>query len=385
MKKIRLALGDERGSINTLTVILMAAFLGGLAFIIDLGHLHTVQNELRNAADACALRGARAFFSDTLTELSQVDPDPNNATAQASLTIGVNKSDNIALKDLPLADIQVGIWDYVGKNLLPWQWPPDPSLWGQYIGPGVKLPTKRVASYNYGPVGMTLANIFDISTVPVETRATAALSGVGGFLPGAPTFPFAINEALLPTDGGQITQWTITSNPDHADEGGWTNLIAGDPPPNTNISDIKKLLSGIPITDEVNQGDYISLNNGVACSAIKAMINDKSGLWHLVQENTLPGKESAPNNHYVPDPTFPYPSPGGTGVLSVMFPVVQEDKVKFNQYSMYGAITADIIRVMDAPDCTFTIANIRNESVAPNTTGGGRFYGTLSLEPKLVQ
>ena len=76
MKKIRFLIRDESGAITAMTVIMMAAFLGILAVVIDLGHLHTVQNELRNAADACALRGARAFYADDHhAACSQSPPD----------------------------------------------------------------------------------------------------------------------------------------------------------------------------------------------------------------------------------------------------------------------------------------------------------------------
>ena len=62
-KKISWLIRDEGGAITVMTIIMMVAFLGILAVVIDLGHLHTVQNELRNAADAAALAGARAFYA----------------------------------------------------------------------------------------------------------------------------------------------------------------------------------------------------------------------------------------------------------------------------------------------------------------------------------
>jgi Flp pilus assembly protein TadG len=69
-KKVSFLIRDESGVITALTVIMMAAFVGLLALVIDLGHLHIVQNELQNASDDCALRGARGFFADNLTGIS---------------------------------------------------------------------------------------------------------------------------------------------------------------------------------------------------------------------------------------------------------------------------------------------------------------------------
>ena len=37
-----------------MTALLLAVMVGLLAIVTDLGHVHTVQNELRNAADAGA-------------------------------------------------------------------------------------------------------------------------------------------------------------------------------------------------------------------------------------------------------------------------------------------------------------------------------------------
>ena len=52
---------DESGVITAMMVIMMAAFVGLLALVVDLTHIQTVKNELQNAADAAALAGARAL------------------------------------------------------------------------------------------------------------------------------------------------------------------------------------------------------------------------------------------------------------------------------------------------------------------------------------
>ncbi|HLD48012.1 MAG TPA: pilus assembly protein TadG-related protein, partial [Desulfobaccales bacterium] len=64
-KKISLLIRGEGGAISVMAVIMIFAFLGILAVVLDLGHLHTVQNELRNAADAAALAGARSLMPMT--------------------------------------------------------------------------------------------------------------------------------------------------------------------------------------------------------------------------------------------------------------------------------------------------------------------------------
>ena len=79
-KRISLLIREEGGAITAMSVIMIFVVLGILAVVIDLGHVHTVQNELRNAADACALRGARGFFDDNLTGMSSTPPNPGPGT-----------------------------------------------------------------------------------------------------------------------------------------------------------------------------------------------------------------------------------------------------------------------------------------------------------------
>ena len=56
---------DKRGAMAPITIILMVIFFALLAFVIDLGHLLLVREQLQNAADAAALAGARALFPYT--------------------------------------------------------------------------------------------------------------------------------------------------------------------------------------------------------------------------------------------------------------------------------------------------------------------------------
>jgi Flp pilus assembly protein TadG len=76
MKRHILILIDCRGSVVVMTVVMMFIFVGLLAFVIDLAHVKTVKTELSNAADACALRGARGFFPDNITGTSELSPNP---------------------------------------------------------------------------------------------------------------------------------------------------------------------------------------------------------------------------------------------------------------------------------------------------------------------
>lgn len=385
MNRVATLIRDDSGSISSLTVIMLAVFIALLAYVIDLGHLHTVQNELRNAADACALRGARAFVPDDIpvTETSPIpmDPDPLNAKTQASRSIGDNRSDNVALTDLPLGEIQVGIWYFKAAEecpdpaqpLQPWGWPPPSSEWGKYIGPGISLTTKRDASHNSGPVGMTLAKLFGLNTVavggPKTTQATAALGAWGGPFAGTPTFPGGPSTGTIPKPGdGQFPNYHATMRDDSSDTFGWSDLS---PDGKTNAADLKKILKDPTSTPDCPPGSEVGIQNGVVADAITTMVA-KNNIFGL--EETSKG-----SNVYVPDAAHAdiiYTLP--------VFETIPDDK--FNQTSIVGGVQVKITQVSTSPENTidFIIIGPGGGSVLPGY-GGGRWYGILSTVPKLVQ
>jgi Flp pilus assembly protein TadG len=62
MHRITGFLKNTVASVTALTVFLMFVFVGLLALVIDLGHIHAIKNELQNAADSGALAGARGLY-----------------------------------------------------------------------------------------------------------------------------------------------------------------------------------------------------------------------------------------------------------------------------------------------------------------------------------
>ena len=380
MKNAYSLIRDDSGSISSLTVILLAVFMGLLAYVVDLGHLHTVHNELRNAADDCALRGARAFLPDSIPVTGPspipMEPDPLNAKLQAHLSIGDNRSDNLALTDLPTDEIQVGVWNYetsdwVGGSPV-FTWPPDSSLWGHHIGPGITLPTKRDASHNSGPVSMTLAQIFGKTSVAVtNVKATAALSGWGGSVPGTPVFPGGPSEGTLPKYGdGKWPNYHATMKNDTSDTFGWSSL---NPDGKTNAAEVKKMLKDPTgaTTPDCPPGSPVGVQNGVVADAIMTM-TAKNNMFGLIE--TFKG-----SGVYEPDAAHV----NTTYTLPVFEELVDD---KFNQTSITGAVQVKIVRVTTSPENTidFIILGPGGSSVVPGY-GGGAYYGILATEPKLVQ
>jgi Flp pilus assembly protein TadG len=105
MKPRQSFLKDSSGSILVATVIMLTAFIALLAVVVDLGHLFQVKSELQNAADAGALRGARALY-----HMNNANSTPDWVAAQNEAIAAVKKnySDNVALVN---AVVTAGYWD----------------------------------------------------------------------------------------------------------------------------------------------------------------------------------------------------------------------------------------------------------------------------------
>jgi hypothetical protein len=383
MKRQIPLLRDCHGSITVVTMIMMFVIVGLLAFVIDMAHVEVVKNEIQNAGDACALRGARAFLPDNLpTGYSQEAPDPNNAKLQAQNAISDNKSDNTAFQtgDLPIGDMQVGIWDYIGeisgsRQLMAWQWPPPGEMWGKYIGPGIRVPTKRTSSTTLGPVAMTLAKIFGIKSVGVNAKATAALSGLGEVKEGMVDLPIYIEQSFFMGAGNPIgKQVTINLNPNTTESGGWFS-IPGDTNGNaTNPQVLEQYIKGTlqfpamdvypdtPTATDVltNRGEIAGVfDQYESCDPPKNHI----GVLYWKWWSTV----NCSNKDWI-----------------VHLPIIADLGSANDSKQVIGFSTWKVVSV-GPPPAKNLVVQLVGGSVDYNGKGGGVYGGILSPEPKLVE
>ena len=120
--KIRGRLENQQGSIITIVAIAMIAFIAVLALVFDLGHMHSVRQELQNAAEAGALAGTRALFDMPGDLPSKTYPDCTRGVDAAQRAALANTSDGGPVTVLA-ADAQLIRWDWSGNKI----YPPTPS------------------------------------------------------------------------------------------------------------------------------------------------------------------------------------------------------------------------------------------------------------------
>ncbi len=89
---------DQSGAVLVLVALLLVVIIGMAAMAIDIGHLMVVRNELRNAADAGALAGARVLY--TLNPDGTIAGINTDANLVAAATTTANMSDAAAAEVL---------------------------------------------------------------------------------------------------------------------------------------------------------------------------------------------------------------------------------------------------------------------------------------------
>ncbi len=179
-------LSNERGATAVTVAVMLLMLLSMGALSIDIGHSLVARNELQNVADAAALAGARELgliyeglppfqqYGYQLTNPAPVRNAVQNIAAQnqaAGVSVAVNTS-----------DIHIGQWNDAAKTFTVTNTFPN----------AVRVTARRDASAN-GPVSTFLANVMGVSSVSVNSFATAALTFLSQTVPGELDVPFAIS------------------------------------------------------------------------------------------------------------------------------------------------------------------------------------------------
>lgn len=218
-------LREEQGAAGVLTALLIIIFVAIMAIVIDLGHLHSVRNELQNAADAGALAGARALFKiEDYPIVVAIDPPYCGEGAQRAKDAVVKNISDGSKLTLGDAEVTLGWWDWTNNG----PFTPMVNCSLDNVN-AVKVIVKRAEGSGTGPVAMTLAALFGWDVVPVAATSIAA---VGYTIKNCTVAPIAVCSSFYnniknnPGTYFGVTMQTSKPNPgdsEHADEGFWIN------------------------------------------------------------------------------------------------------------------------------------------------------------------
>jgi len=238
--------------------IAVTAFVAVLAFVFDLGHMHTVRQELQNAAEAGALAGTRALFDLAGDPATKTYPD---CTRGQQTALDVAKA-NVSDKKTGVAGgfnvaAQLIRWDWAGNTIYPAS--PSCNLEPATGVNGVRVTASRTSTGSGGAVSLTFGKIFGRDTMDVEVFAVAA---VASGLPPGPANNIAVNSAelekwklMLPGEIG-----TILMSPDGGDNAAWCAAA----PYNPSAANLKDWIKdGTSPAIQGPPNGTVNLNNGL--------------------------------------------------------------------------------------------------------------------------
>jgi Flp pilus assembly protein TadG len=159
------------GNVAPLLAIVVPVLIGFVALSVDFGYVAATKAQLQNAADAAALAGASAYFSEAGMRKSTAELTVL-ATSRAKTFSALNKAEGrgVVLAD---ADVRLGQHDFADHAgpLLP------DEPWN-----AVDVYARKTADSPNGPVSLFFARIFGKSTTNVTTHARAvAFDRVSGY------------------------------------------------------------------------------------------------------------------------------------------------------------------------------------------------------------
>ncbi|HXK58307.1 MAG TPA: TadG family pilus assembly protein [Acidobacteriota bacterium] len=224
--------GRQRGAVIITFAALLVVIVSFMALAIDLAHLFVVSNELKNAADAGALAGARFLYS---ADGSSVNPNANQIAYEAALE---NISENVPVEVQwtggNTGDVERGHWSFATRNFTPNSSLDPPDLWNKtteeldedpdFIN-AVRVRTRRQQT----PALSFFARIFGYDSFEMQRESVAYIGFSGTLAPHEVDQPIAIcKESILNPQGeydcsiGRMIN--SGNNPATSNTGGWTNF-----------------------------------------------------------------------------------------------------------------------------------------------------------------
>jgi hypothetical protein len=282
---------DQAGGMAVTVAVCLTMLLAGAALAVDYGRLGWVQTELKAAADAGALAGARFLMPYVGSPAS---PNWVAGSARATQTVLLNRADGAPLTD---CDVDYGYWSLVTKTFQsPGISPTTSDL------PAIRVQVTKAEGHNGGALPMFFARIFGVSARDLGAQAVAVISFPNGVKGGA-LKPLAATKTIVdnywnaydPLNPGQPFKFKIgeeSSDPSINDTM-WTTFKV-----DVESNDYTKQLINNGNPDPLAIGESIHLQPGVRAvdygpNEMGQFIN-QTVVLPIVAPDTLVAKTMAP-------------------------------------------------------------------------------------------
>jgi Flp pilus assembly protein TadG len=309
---------NQDGAVGIAIALLLPVLLGLAGLSIDIGHLHVVNTQLKNAADAGALAGARGLvpYSQSVVGGNTVyTPKWLNGTAEAKKAVEQNSADR---NTLTITTANPGATPpSLGESTLLSQ--ATPCYWNlntksmkstavapvAFDVPAMHVTVSKTDGQNGGKVKMWLASIFGVLSADKRGESVAIISFNTGMPPGG-LKPMIATKAIVdkywdkydPLNPTVPFQFKIGDG-STAEDTMWSTFKDVW---NSNEQTKQLILNGNP--DTLNIGDSIHLQPGVRAvdygpNEMGAFINTTVVL-PIVAPSTLVANTEAPILGFIP-------------------------------------------------------------------------------------
>jgi hypothetical protein len=293
MKKLfheALSVMNQRGAIAILVTGALVVLLGFTALAIDVGHLVVARNELKNAADAGALAGARFLYNNDGTAVNtganQIAYDAATANTSQKDTSGLPLPVEVEWNSGNTGDVQRGHWSF-GLGDLPRGFYPNNStdpfdLWNisteeldeseDFIN-AIRVVTRRKTTM----VESYFARIFGHHGYEFSAHAVAYIGFAGTLRPEDVNQPIGICKQAIVDEEGNYTcntgRMIDSGGGTTHNTGAWTNF--SQPCETASVPTVKPLVCADGNPEMLNFGDGMGTVGGMQ----DTVYNDLRDCW----------------------------------------------------------------------------------------------------------
>jgi len=271
---------SQNGVVIVFIAVAIFALFGFAALAIDIGHIFVVNNELKNAADAGALAGARFLYN---TDGTAVNEGANLVAYNAAIA---NRSDRVPV-DVHWSrgntgDVERGHWSFTTCTFTPNSSVAPHELWRvptaaldtdtDFIN-AIRVKTRREDT----PASSFFARIFGFASFTRSAESVAYIGYSGKLNPGEADQPIAICAQSITGLNNEYTCVTgrmLTSGPTETrNTGAWTSYEQ--PCSGASSSSVLKGLvcNGEGNSSTIKLGEEMSSSGGVAYDVLSYLIS----------------------------------------------------------------------------------------------------------------
>ena len=234
---------SQSGAILILTSFVIVIMLGITALVVDISHLHVVKEEMQNAADSAALRGANFL---------ELNDNGDPISPGSASTLSITKANDAAVVHQVLKQnlitselsIRTGYWDWASSSLV--------NTRSNTRPPAIEV------LVNKSNVALFFARIFGFNQTDLTVKSIAIAPSPDTVERGTLMLPLAISECVFAQLllGATIDIGKSSSSGSCSPQGAWATLNG-----NNSVDYLTGIIDGSNTQALAKVGDTVTIAN----------------------------------------------------------------------------------------------------------------------------